>query len=82
VTAIRARHILAGVALAAAVAGCSRRVVIAPSQVPARNDIDWSVRSAPATAPPVAAPLAAPPLAAPPLAAPTPSAPPAAIAPP
>jgi hypothetical protein len=41
-------------------AGCVRKVVLDPSQVPARNDPAWTVRQAPAGAPAAAAPAAAP----------------------
>jgi hypothetical protein len=42
-------------------AGCARKVVLDPSQVPARNDPAWTVRPAPAGAPAPGAPPAAAP---------------------
>jgi hypothetical protein len=54
------RGLVVGLALAL-VAGCGRKVVLDPSDVPARNDPAWTVRQAPGAAPAAAAPAAAAP---------------------
>jgi hypothetical protein len=53
------RSALIGVALMlASSASCARRVVLDPSQVPARNDPAWTIRQAPTSAPEHGAPTA------------------------
>lgn len=61
---------LASLVLAALCSGCNRRVVIDPSLVPSRNQLDWTIQSTPASAAP-AAPAPAAPASAPPPATPS-----------
>jgi hypothetical protein len=58
---MRARPIAVVVVSLALAAGCTRKVVLDPSVVPARNDPAWTIRRAPAPAVAgSAAPAAAP----------------------
>ncbi len=64
--ALGALPLLAVVALACAIAGCGRRIVVDPSQVEKENDRTWTVTSEPgrgtssAPALPAPAPVATP----------------------